>query len=54
MNAPTCLVDLQVDHGMKADGSRDMRHVNFELGQDTLQTMVDGLSKIRDQLNALK
>jgi hypothetical protein len=30
------------------------RKVNFELSQETLQAMLDGLGKIRDQLNAVR
>ncbi len=41
------LVRVQVQEGPGA------RKVQFELTQETLQAMLDGLGKIRDQLNAV-
>jgi len=30
-----------------------IRHVNFELTKETLETMLDGLGKIKDQLSSI-
>ncbi len=32
----------------------DTRQVQFELSREALETMIDGLGKIRDQLGAMK
>ena len=32
----------------------DVKDVQFELSKEALQTMLDGLNKIRDQLGAIK
>jgi COMM domain containing 9 len=47
MAVPTVLVELQVQEGTSG------RKVQFELTQEALQAMLDGLGKIRDQLNAV-
>ena len=54
MNAPTVLVDLQVEAARtRVDDPVAARHVVFEMDRETLDTMLDGLTKIRAQLNAV-
>lgn len=54
MNTPTVLVDLQVEAARsRVDDPVAARHVVFEMDRETLDTMLDGLTKIRAQLNAV-
>ncbi|XP_076471277.1 COMM domain-containing protein 9-like isoform X2 [Babylonia areolata] len=50
MSVPTCVLSLQVESGEEDDQTRGQQTVNVELSKETLDTMLDGLSKIRDQL----
>jgi len=51
MAVPTMFVDLQIeDQPSRVGMVPDVKHVNFELSKEALQTMLDGLGKIRDQL----
>jgi len=48
MSVPACILQVQVEdksHGLGVDSH------TVELNKETLDTMLDGLSKIRDQLN---
>ncbi len=44
MNVPVCSVSLSTDDG---------KNTTFELDKETLQVMVEGLGKIRDQLSGI-
>ncbi|XP_065185469.1 COMM domain-containing protein 9-like [Sycon ciliatum] len=51
---PTCLLQLQVqDLPSHVDQVPSVRHVNVEFSRETLDTMLDGLGKIRDQLSSV-
>eukprot|EP00045_Choanoeca_perplexa_P002114 m.23062 g.23062 ORF g.23062 m.23062 type:complete len:193 (-) comp11327_c0_seq1:481-1059(-) len=51
MNMPTALIHLAVQDSNSGDGSMTgLRDVAFEVNKDTLGTMLDGLSKIQEQL----
>lgn len=54
MSVPTCILNLQVE-GRKEEGeaNRGQQSINVELSKETLDTMLDGLSKIRDQLSSV-
>jgi len=55
MSVPTVLVQLSLEDHMKASASsNNIKTVNFELNKQTLETMLDGLKKIKDQLASLK
>ena len=52
MAVPTCLVDLQVQGVPSRRGElAGMQHGAFEMNRESLGAMLDGLSKIRDQLS---
>ena len=54
MAAPTALVQMHVAQPSTQDGMVGaMETVQFEMNKETLQTMLDGLGKIRDQLSAV-
>lgn len=54
MSVPTCLVQLQIqDPVSKAGSIPPTECVNVELSQQTLDTMLDGLGRIRDQLSSV-
>lgn len=56
MSVPRCLLQLQVaDNGNKASTEQVAKSSNItvELSKETLETMLDGLGKIRDQLNSV-
>ena len=54
MSVPTVLVDLKIlDQPSSVDTVPSARHVEFELSKEALQTMLDGLGRIRDQLGAV-
>jgi len=55
MNVPTVIVQLKVQDTLtKAGGPLPSRNIIFELNKGTIETMLDGLGKIRDQLQAIK
>ena len=55
MSVPTVLVGMKVqDVPTRVDLVPDVKDVQFELSKESLQTMLDGLNKIRDQLSAVK
>ncbi|XP_041471604.1 COMM domain-containing protein 9-like [Lytechinus variegatus] len=54
MSVPTCILQLQIEE--TASNSHLMPGLstqNVELSKETLDTMLDGLGKIRDQLNSV-
>lgn len=54
MVVPSVLVDLKVqDQPTSATQVPAARHVEFELSKEALQTMLDGLGRIRDQLGSV-
>lgn len=54
MQVPSVLVDLKVqDQPETTNRVPSARHVEFELSQEALRTMLDGLGRIRDQLGAV-
>jgi hypothetical protein len=54
MRVPSLLVDLKVQDQPEATNRvPSARHVEFELSQEALLTMLDGLGRIRDQLGAV-
>eukprot|EP00051_Salpingoeca_urceolata_P027678 m.482735 g.482735 ORF g.482735 m.482735 type:complete len:192 (-) comp22649_c0_seq1:92-667(-) len=54
MSLPTCLVQMKVeDLPEKSDGIAPVQYVTFEVNKETLETMLDGLGKIRDQLSSV-
>ena len=54
MAIPTLLVDMEVQRQPTlVDSVPGVQHVNFELSREALQTMLDGLGRIRDQLGAV-
>eukprot|EP00042_Codosiga_hollandica_P017468 m.48221 g.48221 ORF g.48221 m.48221 type:complete len:199 (+) comp47688_c0_seq2:66-662(+) len=51
MGVPTCLIELKVETlPERVDEMASQRSVSFEVTRDTLDTVLDGLFKIRDQL----
>ncbi|CAH1254979.1 COMMD9 [Branchiostoma lanceolatum] len=54
MSAATCLLQLKVQNVPKqVDRVPPVDVVNVELSKETLDTMLDGLGKIRDQLSSV-
>eukprot|EP01137_Pigoraptor_chileana_P006589 Opistho-2@3278 len=54
MSQPTVLVQMKVrEVPTRTDGVPAVKAVNFELNKETLDTMLDGLGKIRDQLSSV-
>lgn len=54
MAVPTCLVQMKVqDQATNTEHMPGTTNVNFELTKQTLDTMLDGLGKIRDQLSSV-
>ncbi|KAL4225753.1 COMM domain-containing protein 9 [Mactra antiquata] len=54
MSVPTCILQMTVqDNPARVDTVPDMSSINVELSKETLDTMLDGLSKIRDQLSSV-
>jgi len=55
MSIPTVLVQLQIEkQPQKISEPMNIDFVNFELNKQTLQTMIDGLQQIKEQLTSLK
>ncbi|OWF47966.1 COMM domain-containing protein 9-like isoform X2 [Mizuhopecten yessoensis] len=54
MSVPTCVLQMKVqENATEVDKTPEVEHVNVELSKETLDTMLDGLSKIRDQLSSV-
>ena len=54
MSVPTALVQMQVEEIPSAAGElAPMRTVNFEVSQETLSAMLDGMGKILEQLDSV-
>jgi hypothetical protein len=54
MAVATVLVQLEVDNPPQRTGEQlPHRKVTFELSKQALETLIDGLSKIKTQLNDL-
>ncbi|XP_006821404.1 COMM domain-containing protein 9-like [Saccoglossus kowalevskii] len=54
MSMPTCILQLKVQETAKrVDTVPDVSSLSVELSKETLDTMLDGLSKIRDQLSSV-
>ncbi|GAB1598809.1 COMM domain-containing protein 9-like isoform X1 [Argonauta hians] len=54
MSVPTCLVQFEVQQvGSRCETAAPVKYANVELSKETLNTMLDGLSKIRDQLSSV-
>ena len=54
MSAPAILMELKVqDPPARRDVMPAVRHVTFELSKETTDTMLDGLRRIRDQLQGV-
>lgn len=52
---PTLLVQLKVDNvGSTIDKEKETESIDIELSKQTLEIMLDGLSKIKNQLASLK
>ncbi|XP_068169501.1 COMM domain-containing protein 9 [Antennarius striatus] len=51
MSVPTCLVQLKVEDPSK--GSETVSTVTVELSRESLDTILDGLGRIRDQLSVV-
>eukprot|EP01033_Poteriospumella_lacustris_P001588 gene1588-1153_t len=52
---PSILMSLQVEDAPSSTNALpDTRQVQFELSREALETMIDGLGKIRDQLAAMR
>ncbi|CAL1541159.1 unnamed protein product [Lymnaea stagnalis] len=51
MSVPTCILNLEIQESqVNAQQTQGTENVNVELSKETLDTMLDGLGKIRDQL----
>ncbi|KAM6969785.1 COMM domain-containing protein 9 [Aplochiton taeniatus] len=50
MAVPTCLVNMQIEDPACSPGGESSSSVTLELSKETLDTMLDGLGRIRDQL----
>jgi len=55
MSIPSCLLQLKVNNDVSSGdiARQESKNVNVELTKETLDTMLDGLGKIRDQLNSV-
>ncbi|KAI7804362.1 COMM domain-containing protein 9 [Triplophysa rosa] len=53
MAVPTCLLQMKLDDTPYNVGSPNDSTVTVELSKETLDTMIDGLGRIRDQLTAV-
>ncbi|CAH3162058.1 unnamed protein product [Porites lobata] len=54
MSMPTCIMQLQVQENAKEQNAMPaVRRLNVELTKEKLDTMLDGLGKIRDQLSSV-
>eukprot|EP00057_Strongylocentrotus_purpuratus_P004585 XP_003729007.1 PREDICTED: COMM domain-containing protein 9 isoform X1 [Strongylocentrotus purpuratus] len=54
MSVPTCILQLQIEEtASRSHLMPGMSTLNVELSKEKLDTMLDGLGKIRDQLNSV-
>ena len=54
MSVPSVVVRMRVEAQPEAVGTQGpVQNVDFELSREALETMLDGLNKIRDQLGAM-
>lgn len=54
MSMPTCILQLKIQETAKhIDSVPDVSSHSVELSKETLDTMLDGLTKIRDQLSSV-
>ncbi|KAM4573696.1 COMM domain-containing protein 9 [Odontesthes bonariensis] len=53
MSVPTCLVQLKLEDPCPSAGMESVSTVTVELSRETLDTMLDGLGRIRDQLSVV-
>lgn len=51
MSVPTCLVQFKMDDA--SAGGDSVSAVTVELSRESLDTMLDGLGRIRDQLSVV-
>ncbi|XP_071317437.1 COMM domain-containing protein 9 [Trachinotus anak] len=53
MSVPTCLVQLKMEDPCPSVGSESVSTVTVELSRESLDTILDGLGRIRDQLSVV-
>ncbi|XP_029378262.1 COMM domain-containing protein 9 [Echeneis naucrates] len=53
MSVPTCLVQLQMEDPCPTAGGESVSTVTVELSRESLDTILDGLGRIRDQLSVV-
>ncbi|XP_062849846.1 COMM domain-containing protein 9 [Trichomycterus rosablanca] len=53
MAVPTCILNIKMQDNSSVGSSTCESSVTVELSKETLDTMVDGLGRIRDQLSAV-
>ncbi|XP_059191687.1 COMM domain-containing protein 9 [Centropristis striata] len=53
MSVPTCLVQLKMEDPCPTAGSESVSAVTVELSRESLDTILDGLGRIRDQLSVV-
>ncbi|XP_076862999.1 COMM domain-containing protein 9 [Brachyhypopomus gauderio] len=53
MAVPTCILNMKIHDSPRVNGSPCESSVTVELSRETLDTMLDGLGRIRDQLSAV-
>ncbi|PFX23669.1 COMM domain-containing protein 9-like [Stylophora pistillata] len=54
LSMPTCIIQLQVqENAVEQNSMPSVRRLNVELTKEKLDTMLDGLGKIRDQLSSV-
>ncbi|KAL7857755.1 hypothetical protein AOLI_G00178570 [Acnodon oligacanthus] len=53
MAVPTCILHMKIQDSPHVSGSSCDSSVTVELSKETLDTMLDGLGRIRDQLSAV-
>uniref|UniRef100_A0A672YKD8 COMM domain containing 9 n=2 Tax=Sphaeramia orbicularis TaxID=375764 RepID=A0A672YKD8_9TELE len=53
MSVPTCLVQFKMEDSCHSGGSESVSTVTVELSRESLDTILDGLGRIRDQLSVV-
>nr|XP_057931858.1 COMM domain-containing protein 9 [Doryrhamphus excisus] len=53
MCIPTCLVQFKTENPCSSEGSQSVTVETVELSRETVDTMLDGLGRIRDQLSVV-
>ncbi|XP_026166653.1 COMM domain-containing protein 9 [Mastacembelus armatus] len=53
MSVPTCLVQFKVEDPCPSAGGESVSPVTVELSRESLDTILDGLGRIRDQLSVV-